>query len=618
MFAFGFVADLDEPVAVKPCVEALLDAWPYGPAPGRAVKSALHAASGVLVWPVSPRDAFAAPIWDAERGCLAAGDVRLYNRAELIRQLDLRAAEELSDLALAYEAYLRWGEGVGRRLRGDFAFVVWNERVQSLFALRDHLGVRPLFYRMEGRRILVATTVAQIVRSARGRLTLDTETIGAHLLRSVRRHARTYFENILSLPPGSLFSWRGGATRTERYWSPPPERAGVSYTDECAEVKDLFVGAVHRRLESDRPIVAHSSGGFDSSAIIMVAHEEYRRDLTRPRFVLASALTPGMPCDDGRYMLAVAERVRFESFTWNALEGDGATQISGMFVDGPEPLRGMGGGPAEDLRVAAAVGAAVLLTGLFGDTVLYSFGISRDLARDGRWIDLLVQAASGRRAQSFVRTLGRASLGRLSPAIALQILNRWSTRSDRRPPAWMGPRLRERYPLPPEQLDTPAGHSHLVTEAWARLTSASVAATLVSTAQRAARAGLEGRLPFLDVDLVERILAVPWDHRYPHGNPRRLGRDALGELLPPEFEARRDQGSWSPVFEQNARKARPEVRRLVEDGDWLSEPFVLRSAVISLLDRAERGASGADRLLLEFGILESWLRYVFREIQCDI
>src|SRR4051812_2141433 len=145
MFAIALAASWSDNAPRLGTVDALLGAWPRAPIDGRAVASAPSAAAGVLRWAVVERDRRGAPRWDPERQLLFVGDVRLYNRADLFRQLDVGAAPgEATDADIAWHAYLRWGEDCPKYLVGDFSFAIWDERTRSLFAARDHFGVRPL------------------------------------------------------------------------------------------------------------------------------------------------------------------------------------------------------------------------------------------------------------------------------------------------------------------------------------------------------------------------------------------------------------------------------------------------------------------------------------------
>src|SRR5262249_31629737 len=143
----------------------------------------------------------------------------------------------------------------------------------------------------------------------------------------------------------------GGAKET-RYWTPPIEpRLSPPYPEACEALRATFQRAVRDRLGSDHAIIAHSSGGFDSSTIVMVADAMYRPEPGRPSLPTASALARGMESDDSRYMDAVDARVTFGSVRWNVVE-DTPTEFPGVMRSRPTLRTGLGGGPPRDLELA--------------------------------------------------------------------------------------------------------------------------------------------------------------------------------------------------------------------------------------------------------------------------
>jgi asparagine synthase (glutamine-hydrolysing) len=622
MFAFALVVDEGTVDSRGARVDEMLNAWPYGAAEERGTQTAGHAAAGMLRWHVNRRDRAAQPLWDKERQMLFVGDVRLFNRREICEAISAELVAERSDLELAWLAYLRWGSQTPLHLKGDFAFAVWDERRRELFAARDHLGIRPLYYCVERDRVLVASDVAQIVGVAAKRSQIEAKAILERFSAGPRTPGLTFYRDVLALPAGHSLSLSRGLAVRRRYWTPAlREDSGLTYREHCGELRDIFYEAVRSRLESDAPIVAHSSGGFDSSSILMAANEIYGKSADRPILVMASATTLGMPCDDSVYMDAVARSVSFRGVRWSALDAC-LDDVEDPVVGFPGQRRGVGGGPKEEANIARSLGAKVLLTGALGDTLMHSSGVLRDMVRAGLWGQVFAELLVLGRPVDSIRLLLKSLSGYLPPQTALLLLNAWSGRSSRRVPSWMGALLRDIYPLPREQLDhSVASTSHATTEIWARLNSCLMASVIDATAMLGSRHGLEVRMPFADTRLVEKVLEVPWRHRMPRGDHRRLGRDALGSLLPSAFRSRTDQGTWGPVWALQARRLLPSLRCFLSDSEWVSEPFVERAAVKDMYAVAERSQLGDRKLLItlsEFAVLEAWLRKVRRTIKCDI
>ena len=565
------------------------------------------------------RDELAAPTWDAARGLLFCGDVRLYNRPELFSELEMSASErDCPDLELARRAYLRWGHDSPLHLVGDFAFAAWDDDRRTLFAARDHLGSSPLYFRKTSEGIVVASQLQQIIPLLKDPSEeIEAAKILDQLTEDVSDPSKSFFQSVVRLRPGHRLVATADNVAERRYWFPPetPDTS-LSYGENLERLRQVFRRAVRDRLESDHPLVAHSSGGFDSSTILMAADEIYRSEPGRAPLVMASALTPGFACDESNYMDAVASRVSFQGIRWNVLE-ETSSSFPGVFGGTPSLRLGLGGGPLRDLELAREKGARVLVSGLMGDEVWYAGGVLRDFVRCGRLDVLLRHARRAGLGLSALRHTLNWGLGVFEPGIASTIAHRFEDRSAP-PPGWMGPRLREIYPLAPEpaNLLSPRWPSHLLAAIWARLTSPLTGAHVERMTDYGREDGLEVRLPHADVRLIECIMAVPWRQREPRGHNRRTGREALGPLLPPEFANRRIQKPWTDVWNATSRRRAHGLAPLFRAGRWASSPFVDRGIARAMFATALTGASNTPprslSTILAFGGLEAWLRQLFR------
>jgi len=192
---------------------------PYGP--DRQV-SVVHdrVALGYYGLYTLPEDRFEQqPLWSADRSACLVADVRLDNRSDLARELQLVQPEALADSAFLLEAWLRWGSACVDHLTGAFAFAVWTPSRQELFAARDHAGERPLFYHRSADffalasmyKGLLALPISRDLRESKaadwiGCLAPDWST--------------TFYKEIDRLPPGHFLRVTPGSLSVTRYWSP--------------------------------------------------------------------------------------------------------------------------------------------------------------------------------------------------------------------------------------------------------------------------------------------------------------------------------------------------------------------------------------------------------------
>ena len=223
-------------------------------------------------------------ILDLERGHqpMLSDDGRLavvfngevYNHLELRRLLPGAAFKTHSDTETILRLYEKEGPDAFKRLVGMFAVAVWDSRKNELTLARDPLGIKPLYYSFDGKRLLFASELRALIAGGVSRALYHAAVID--YLSYGKVHApRTILRDALKLPPGSLLRLSPSGLKVERYWKLPrraPLKIGLR---EAEDVLDRVLSeAVKGAMLSDVPVGAFLSGGVDSSLIAayMVRH----------------------------------------------------------------------------------------------------------------------------------------------------------------------------------------------------------------------------------------------------------------------------------------------------------------------------------------------------------
>lgn len=218
-------------------------------------------------------------------------DARVDSRAELIQQLEQQGRRELAsatDVDLILHAYHAWGENCVEHLLGDFAFAIWDGRERRLFCVRDHMGVKPLYYAQVGNSLVFSNTLDCLRQHPAVSDKLNDAAIGDFLLSGLNENpATTTFADIQRLPPAHTAAWSPEGFRLRRYWSLPIDEL-VHYPrpeDYIERFNELLRVAVRERIRTDRLGIL-MSGGLDSSGIAVAAC-----DILRERTVSFSIQT---------------------------------------------------------------------------------------------------------------------------------------------------------------------------------------------------------------------------------------------------------------------------------------------------------------------------------------
>jgi asparagine synthase (glutamine-hydrolysing) len=216
-----------------------------------------------------PEDKFdKQPLRSSDGRSHLVADVRLDNREELARTLNLNHPEELADSDFLLAAWVRWGAACLDYIVGGFAFAVWTPARQELFAARDHAGERPLFYHC-GKGLVAAASMPKGLLALPGWRGFDQTRLVDCLGTVPPDWAASFFAEIKRVPPGHFLRATPGSFECKRYWHPANARPTRYKRDEeyAEAVLEIFDRATAARLRSTRPVGCFLSSGLDSSSV---------------------------------------------------------------------------------------------------------------------------------------------------------------------------------------------------------------------------------------------------------------------------------------------------------------------------------------------------------------
>ncbi|HKR01585.1 MAG TPA: asparagine synthase (glutamine-hydrolyzing), partial [Pyrinomonadaceae bacterium] len=201
----------------------------------------------------------------------------IYNYRELQPELEARGHKfkTHSDTEVILHAFEEYGSECVRKLRGMFAFAIWDARRRRLFIARDRAGKKPLYYTLtRGGTFIFGSELKALREHPEFRGEVNPESLDAYLTFGYVPAPLTIYRDVLQLEPGNFLNFSGGKYTTEQYWDfplrteeekPTPERSEDDYLEELSGLLDE---AVRIRLVADVPLGAFLSGGVDSSTIV--------------------------------------------------------------------------------------------------------------------------------------------------------------------------------------------------------------------------------------------------------------------------------------------------------------------------------------------------------------
>jgi asparagine synthase (glutamine-hydrolysing) len=212
------------------------------------------------------------PFYSEDGNAVLVLNGEIYNHEELRAGLVARghSFRSRSDAEVVVHLWEEEGRDCVRRLRGMFAFAIWDQRDRLLFLARDRMGKKPLFYAHRDDALWFGSEPRALLQDPELPRDVDLGAIDAFLAGGYVPHERSAFAALAKLPPGSTLAWRPGERpRVERYWHLEYEPKLELSLEEAAErARELILEATRIRLMSDVPVGAFLSGGIDSSAVV--------------------------------------------------------------------------------------------------------------------------------------------------------------------------------------------------------------------------------------------------------------------------------------------------------------------------------------------------------------
>jgi asparagine synthase (glutamine-hydrolysing) len=222
------------------------------------------------------------PIWYAGRRYVMTFNGEIYNyielREELVREFGAEFATN-GDSEVILAAYHYWGSDAIKKLRGMFAFLIWDTQSRTAFGGRDPFGIKPLYYTITDDGLHVASEKKALMpfcaTASIGDAGIDTASLSHYLTLQYVPEPGTLTRGISRLGSGECFTYSpGGSLDISRYWT--PEFRPTPVTDQerkFAEIREVLRESVRIHMRSDVPVGAFLSSGIDSTAVVALARE---------------------------------------------------------------------------------------------------------------------------------------------------------------------------------------------------------------------------------------------------------------------------------------------------------------------------------------------------------
>jgi len=514
----------------------------------------------------------------------------IYNHAELRRELAAGGYPFRSqcDTEVLLAAIARWGENCLGRLRGMFAFAVWDDECRSLFLARDAFGIKPLYYQHDGvnGRFAFASELNALLVSGVTAGEIDPRAVADYLAYFSVPAPRTIYRGVFSLRPGEGARLAGGKLEIKPWWHFPtaPQAAAICPTAEdfARELRGRLDDTVRAHRIADVPVGAFLSGGLDSSGIVALMTRVGGTRLKTFSIVFEeAAYSEAEPAR--RAAQALGTEHQETVLTGRQIAGD-----LDRLVRAFDQPTGDGINTYYASQAARAGGVTVALSGLGGDELFGGYPSFRDLPRLARWLAgwrllpaAVRTAAAQRLSRGGVRQRKLADFllyaGSLADLCSLQrrvfstALGRSLLHPDLRDAAGTAP---VRHPAHAAlSAELAAADSFQTISAWELRTYMADVLLRDSDVMSMAHS-IELRVPFLDRPFIEWLWAQPARFKTGGGQQKSALAAALRDVLPEEIRRRPKRGFTLPFAVWMRRELKPFL------DDTFAPPSIARTGLL--------------------------------------
>ena len=563
----------------------------------------------------------------------------IYNYRELREQLIAKGRQfrTQTDTEVLLEAWAEWGEGCLDRLNGMFAFALWDDRERALYLVRDHVGIKPLYYAKcqkpdrEGgpRPLAFASEIKSILASGLFKPELDHESLHQFLTFLWTPDPNTLFKGIKTVPPGHLLEWRDGKVDIRQWWDISFDeieegRSEAWWQERVLETLDRVV-----RLEmvADVPLGSFLSGGIDSSSIValMKQHSNGRRVGTYTIGIESSDLRYDIIPDDVEWARKVNQQLDTD-YHEIMLRPDVGELLPKLVYHMDEPAIDMAI-PTYLVSQAARESMRVMLSGMGGDEVFA--GYPRQMAmRIAGAFDPVPELLRRPMMKAVAAVLPGGMPGPLTAPLrnakkfarsaALDFANRYlgfgTYFTDEAKQKLYSNELREvtdgldAYAKHREYFDRAKNAAPLNQLLYVDLKTFLPCLNLMTTDKTSMAANLEVRVPFLNREMLTLTARMPPELKLKGLKRKYILKKAAEKLLPREVVWRKKAGFGAPIRSWLRGRLRPMIDDLLSEETIRRRGLFRPEEVRRIIDANLSGREDFNLQVFQLLNLELWQR----------
>jgi asparagine synthase (glutamine-hydrolysing) len=476
----------------------------------------------------------------------------IYNYPELKQEIGERGFRTNSDTEVLIRAHGKWGSEAMERLRGMFAYALWDEQADELVCVRDRFGIKPFYYAVVD-DVFYFASEAKALLPMLPAIETDLDGLKDYLAFQFCLAGKTLFKGVRELLPGHYLRIKRGATEPRRYWEVFYEIDWDHDADYFTErIAALLDESVELHLRSDVPVSAYLSGGVDSSAVASLAARD-QGDL----LAFTGKFSEDPRYDESPYARIVADQRGLDLHEVDIGVDDFIATIEDVAYHMDYPAAGPGSFPQYMVSRAAAEQVKVILGGQGGDEIFGGYtryliayfeqcikGAIEGTLHSGNFVvtyeSIIPNLVALRNYKPMMREFWKEGLFDELDARYYRLINRAHHVEDEVDTGALGDyspfeTFREIFNGPN------VGHEAYF-DKMTHFDFKTLLPALLQVEDRVSMAhGLESRVPLLDHRLIELAATIPADIKFRDGEMKHIFKRAVGDTVPGQILERTDK-----------------------------------------------------------------------------
>lgn len=483
------------------------------------------------------------PMFNENENLVVVFNGEIYNFQALQAELEAKGHQfaTRSDTEVLLHGYEEWGKTLLQRLRGMFAFAIWDRTAQTLFCARDHFGIKPFYYYQNGDTLLFSSEIKGFLPHPEFQKQLNQEQLELYLSYQYSPGENTFFQGVKKLMPAHWLEWKHGYVTIRRYWSPSfqPKQKPLEYW--ATEIERAMQESVAAHKIADVEMAASLSSGIDSSYITYLSQ-------VGKTFTASYADQQYSEAEDAKEM---SDFIHAEHHLASITEERYWENISKIQYYMDEPLADASAPALYFVDQEAAKHVKVLLSGEGADELFGGYNIYKEPFMTHRYdrIPLIIRRAIGAVAQLFPPVHGINFLVRHSKPLSERYIGTTSLMTERQKQ-----RILKTYTgkVKPCDISHPffiaaEGQDAATCMQTTDLQLWMVGDILLKADKMSMANSLELRVPFVDREVFELARQIPTDCRVNNQRTKIALREAARRCIPQKTAEKKKLGFPVPI-----------------------------------------------------------------------